>query len=466
MRTQAEVAVQRLRPHRANAELDRLARSTACTGEGVQLATADVAGWLDERRRANRFRVERIPFEDLRDWSFDPVTGNLGHRSGRFFTVEGLRATVDDDPGQQWQQPIIVQPEIGILGLLAKEFDGVLHLLMQAKMEPGNANLLQLSPTVQATRSNYMKVHRGADVRYLEYFTRPEQGTVMIDVLQSEHGSWFFRKANRNMLVEAGGEVAVDDNFCWLTIGQIGELLRRDDVVNMDARTILGCLTARPDRGSRHSDAELLFWLTAERSRRSLRAERVPLGEVTGWTRTPDTVERPDHRYFRVVAVSVEAGNREVARWSQPLFEPVAQGLCAFVTHQFDGVAHVLVNARVEGGFLNTLELGPTVQCVPANYQHLPPEQRPPLLDFVLSAAPDRVRYAAVHSEEGGRFLNAQIRYLFVEATEEIAVLDPPPGFLWVTPGQLTSLLRHSNYVNVQARTLLSCLTTGAAIIG
>lgn len=152
---------------------ERFARSAAVR-QGVVRHTDEVHGWLEERRRAHRFRVERIPFAGLDGWSFDPGSGNLGHRSGKFFTVEGLRVTTSTDGrDRQWHQPIIRQPEVGILGILVKEFDGVPHFLMQAKMEPGNRNLLQLSPTVQATRSNYTKAHRGADVRYVEYFTDP-----------------------------------------------------------------------------------------------------------------------------------------------------------------------------------------------------------------------------------------------------------------------------------------------------
>ena len=77
--------------------------------------------------------------------------------------------------------------------------------------------------------------------------------------------------------------------------------------------------------------------------------------------------------------------------------------------------------------------------------------------------APARVRYSALHSEEGGRFLNAVSRYLVVEADESQAPLDPPPGFQWVSYGQLAALARHSHYVNVQARTLLACLNTLSA---
>ncbi|MER5772604.1 NDP-hexose 2,3-dehydratase family protein [Streptomyces sp. NPDC001985] len=438
---------------------------SARTAHGRGPATGEFAGWLAGRARAHHFRVEPIAFADLDGWSFERTTGNLVHRSGRFFTIEGLHITRDEGPFREWRQPIINQPEVGILGILAKEFDGVLHFLMQAKMEPGNPNLLQLSPTVQATRSNYTKVHRGADVKYLEYFVRPGAGRrVLADVLQSEHGAWFYRKANRNMLVETDEDVPLDEDFCWLTLGQIGELLRRDNVVNMDARTVLACApTARAEAGALHSDTELLSWITAERSRHEVRVRRIPLAEVKDWARGEWSVDHQPERYFRVMAVSVQAENREVTSWTQPLFQPVGTGVTAFVARRFGGVPHVLAHARVEAGFLDTVELAPTVQYTPGNYAHLDPADRPPFLDLVLGADPRRVRYEAVHSEEGGRFHHAESRYLIVEADEEQAPAVPPPGYRWVTPGQLTSLVRRGHDVNVQARSLLACFTTLAA---
>ncbi|WP_455360105.1 NDP-hexose 2,3-dehydratase family protein [Streptomyces sp. SYSU K21746] len=451
-----------LQPREDPTVADRIARS-ATVAVGARLRTEDFPDWLEGRRRAHRFGVRRIPFAELDGWSFEETTGNLVHRSGRFFSVEGLHVTTGQGPHREWYQPIIKQPEVGILGILVKEFDGVLHFLMQAKMEPGNRNLLQLSPTVQATRSNYTKVHQGADVKYIEYFTEPGRGRVLADVLQSEHGSWFFRKSNRNMLVEAVGDVPVHDDFCWLTLGQIGELLHRDNVVNMDARTVLACAPFPDEEASAlYSDAELLSWFTAERSRHDVHAERVPLAAVPGWTRGESTIEHEAGRYFDVVAVAVEAGSREVTGWTQPLFEPRGLGVTAFLTRRIGGVPHVLVHARIEGGFLDTVELGPTVQYTPGNYAHLSGADRPPFLDLVLAADPARIRYEAVHSEEGGRFLNAESRYLLIEADEEQAPLDPPAGYRWATPGQLSTLVRHGHYLNVQARTLLACLNATA----
>ncbi|MFJ5233525.1 NDP-hexose 2,3-dehydratase family protein [Kitasatospora sp. NPDC088391] len=430
----------------------RIARSAAAR-EGARLSTEQFAEWLAGRGLANDFKVEKIPFADLVGWSFDPDTGNLVHRSGRFFSVEGLHVTVDDGPYREWHQPVIKQPEVGILGILVKEFDGVLHCLMQAKMEPGNRNLLQLSPTVQATRSNYTKVHQGADVKYIEYFIGGRPRRVLADVLQSEHGSWFFHKSNRNMIVEALDDVPLDEDFCWLTFGQIAELLGRDNVVNMDSRTVLSCApVADPAGRALHSDTELLSWFTGQRSRYDIRAERVPLAGLPGWKQGEESIDHEQGRFFKVVAVNVTAGSREVTSWTQPLIEPVGPGVAAFLTRRIDGVRHVLAHAKVEGGFLDAVELAPTVQCTPGNHDH-----RPPFLDRMLDAAPEQVRYRAVHSEEGGRFLHAEADYLIVEEDER-EPLREPEGYAWVTPGQLSALVRHGHYVNVQARTLLAVL--------
>jgi oxidase EvaA len=320
-----------------------------------------------------------------------------------------------------------------------------------------------MAPTVQGTKSNYTKVHRGADVPYLDYFTERDLGRVHRDVLQSEPGSWFFRKANRNMLVEVFGEVPRYEDFCWLTLGQIGRLLRRDNLVNMCSRTVLSCFPmGDSDAGALHSDAELQSWFTVERSRHDIDFHLVPLNGIQGWERNEYDIARPDERFFRVVAVSVVADNREVKGWSQPLFEPYSTSVVAFLRTRISGVPHLLAHAKIEAGFLETVELGPTVQCAPANWAHLPEADQPPFLDVVRGARPEQIRYATVHAEEGGRFLNAEGTYMVVDVDESQAPLNPPPGFKWVTPGQLNSLTAHGRYVNMQARSLLACINTGA----
>ncbi len=439
-------------------ELDHRFALSARVTDGRICTNADFDRWFAGQRTANPFEVITIPFDQMRGWSFVPGTGDLVHQADRFFRIEGLGVTRDLGGHNRWSQPIINQPEIGVLGILVKEFDGVLHLLMQAKMEPGNIGTVQLSPTVQATRSNYLGTHGGRAVPYLEYFTGRSAGRIVVDVLQSEQGSWFLRKRNRNMIVEVDGDVPGHPDFVWLTLGQVNRLLGLDNVVNMDARTVLSCLPADSDASapSMLGDTELLHWLTELRSRHELVQRTLPLATLDGWYRDANVIAHDSGRYFRVVAAEVSAANREVPSWTQPLIEPSGPGVIAFLTRRIFGVPHLLVQARSEAGSMDVAEIAPTVQYQPCNYHGLG-GRLPAFADVVARARPEQFLYDTIQSEEGGRFMEAANRYQIVDVGDDFP-LETPVNHAWVTPQQLMGLLRHAYYVNVQARSLLAGL--------
>ncbi|GLW89882.1 NDP-hexose 2,3-dehydratase family protein [Actinokineospora globicatena] len=452
----------------------RFAGSAACRASAVADPN-DVREWFDNARNTNRTTVAFASLDDLPGWHTDPRTGVIGHDTGKFFSVEGLRVRLPGAPVESWHQPIINQPEIGILGFLVKEFDGVPHLLMQAKTEPGNLGGAQLAPTVQATRSNYTRVHGGRAIPYLDYFQRTGPHRVLADVRQSEQGSWFRHKRNRNMIVEVTGDVPVLPGFRWFTLGQLHERFAVDDAVNMDARTVLSCMPFTGDepvpadgddfrsalahscderRGGLHATRGVLNWITDARVRADLAVEPVALDGLPGWVRRAGRIRHEDGLFFDVVGVHVRSGEREVRQWSQPMIKPHGTGVIAFLVTRIDGVLHALAHARVEPGFVDSVELAPTVQCAPSTYDGLQHVPRPAFLDDVLTAHPDRVRFDTTMSEEGGRFHDARNRYLVVEVEPRLE----PPDFRWLTVWQLADLIRHSHYVNIQARGLVACL--------
>lgn len=436
--------------------------------------------WFDERRRQHEHHVRRTPLDRLDGWNVDPVTGCITHRTGRFFSVQGLEIDTDHRMPGRWSQPVIVQPEIGILGIVVRVVDGQVYCLMQAKMEPGNINQLQLSPTVQATHSNYSQVHGGRAVPYLEHFQVPRLGRWVYDALQSEQGSWFLAKRNRNVIVEVTEDLPLLDDFCWLSLDRIALLLRQENVLNMDARTVLAglpfllCgvpsamgdpvgLLGRPER-PRHTTEELLSWFTEAKARHRLTRRLVPLDRLPDWEWRDGAIEHREDRYFSVIGVDVVATDREVSRWSQPLLAPRGRGLIGFLGRALDGTFHVLVHAKTEAGTLDVVEMAPTVSCIPANYAPGGPLARPRFLDVLERARGSQVLVDVVQSEEGGRFYHAESRYMIVDIGEEVDV-DVPPDYCWMTLGQLTAFVRHGNYVNVAARCLLSCLVGDPATL-
>lgn len=439
-----------------------------------------------EKKAATHHNITRIPFSKLKGWSFENNTGNLVHDTGKFFSIEGIHIKTNWGKVQEWSQPIINQPEIGFLGIITKKIDGVLYFLMQAKIEPGNINAVQLSPTLQATKSNYTKVHDGNAPQYLAYFMddRPDV-TVLLDQLQSEQGARFLKKRNRNIIIEVNTDIEVKDEFCWLTLGQIKELLALDNVINMDTRTVisgipfgdintlndLGTFELKNDIGSGlllseldttsalHSIEDVISWITRHKAFAELEVERIPLNSIKDWATDDNSIYHKDKKYFEVIAVQAEIGNREVASWTQPLVKSAQEGLIAFIIKKINGVYHFLVQAKMESGNFDIIELAPTVQCLTGNYRKGQNEYDVQFIDYVLEPEKNKatVHYSTFQSEEGGRFFKEQNQNMIVEVGDDFGQALPEK-FIWMTLHQIKTFIKFNNYLNIQSRSLLSAV--------
>ena len=440
--------------------------------------TDEVLAWIERRNRDVEVRVDEVPFSELRGWAFDPSTSNLCHESGKFFSIIGIDVYKNQDGIARWQQPIINQPEIGYLGIICKEFDGVLYFLLQAKIEPGNVNCVQLSPTLQATRSNYTCIHGGKCPAYLDYFkgARPDQ--IILDQLQSEQGARFFRKRNRNMIIRVDSDIDVGDDFRWLTLGQIKSLMAVDNTVNMDTRTVLSGLNFHVDaslmteighsefsRALLDSEAHvegvnsidgLLHEISELKSRYELVVDKMPLKAVSDWLIRPNEIVRQDRRFFRIFGVNVTISNREVTKWCQPIMQPMQEGLCVLFAQMRNGLLHFLLQAKVECGNFDVVEFAPTIQCLTGDFRQV---AKPPTFvrEFLDGSIKGRLIFDVMQSEEGGRFYHEQNRNVIMLLDQDLSI-PVPENYKWLTLGQIKELLRFNNYLNIQVRSLIASL--------
>ncbi len=450
----------------------RLLRS-AQTADSQMMPNAQFSAWMGQKRAEVGVTVEPIPFSEMDKWGFDDH-GNLRHESGRFFSIEGLDVRTDWHGGQYWQQPIINQPEIGFLGFIVQEHAGVLHFLCQAKVEPGNDPAVQLSPTLQATRSNYTQVHGGNAPLFLEYFTGEKPRTVLLDQLQSEQGARFLRKRNRNIIIEVIEKLTLPPQFCWLTLGQLKALGQKDNVLNMDSRTVISSIdfrhgveaktptsgfgqlvlnSATDTQNAVHSFSELTHWVTQAKALHDLHQNPMPLRDVSGWCTTDTAIEHESGRYFRVKAFRAQITNREVMSWTQPLVESAQHGLIACICKPINGVLHFLIQRKMEGGNRDLIELTSTVHCLPDNYD----SGTLPYLREVQQSAPEAAIIDTHQSEEGGRFYFEQNRNMIIMLPKD-AQLSTHDDYKWLTLGQILAFAQHANYCTIQLRSLLSLL--------
>jgi oxidase EvaA len=454
-----------------------LLRSLCSVNDGAESSFEAILQLIERRNREVAVDIKTVPFSRLQGWIMDE-DGSLRHSTGKFFSVEGIEVTTDYGAVHHWTQPVISQPEIGYLGLLAKEFNGVLHFLMQMKIEPGNINRVQVSPTLQATKSNFRQAHRGRKPLYLDCFENAAPHQIIVDQLQSEHGSRFLRKRNRNIIIMADGGIEVHEDFCWMTAGQIKELMILDDKVNSPARSVFSLLnmgayilpfddtrgisdfgkslllSAQANHGLYTMDY-LLSWLTGVKARYDLNVRPNPLSKMTEWRINDSEIFHQDGKFFKVLGINVSIASREVASWSQPVIAPVQNYFCAFIIKEINGVPHFLMQAKLECGNYDVMELAPSIQCLTGKDGR--PNGYVPFLDYVRNVNHERVLYDTMQSEEGGRFYHDRNRYMLIIAGEDLDEA-PPENYVWMTLHQIYSFLRFNNFVNAQARSLLAAL--------
>lgn len=465
-----------------NNSIGALLIESACIDEGVH-SYHEIHDWYRKIRDKYQYKVTRIPFSKMTQWHLNENSGDFSHESGGFFSVRGLQFSCEiKGQKETWQQPIIDQPEIGILGFATRTIEGVLHLLVQAKMEPGNSNLIQLSPTVQATRSNYMRLHGGRPTRYLELFL--DTKSLILDQLHSEQGTKYFKKRNRNMIcIAPDNHLEEHDEYLWLTLGQISKLCSHENMVHLDTRSILGGINYYYEginnqniekklnicgygagvlksiccdiNSGTHQYQDIIHWITGEKFSRRIHQEFLGLSNIEDWVCGENEIAQIDKKYFSIYAVSVEAENREVSSWNQPLIHTHKGGVYLLISQEIDGILHFLIQCRCEPGLIDVVELAPTVQCNPKNHDQL----NIPYSEYISkSSDASKVVFDSILAEEGGRFIDSDQRHLIIHIEKDINI-EIVGSYRWMTLRQIQEIGRYSNYLNIELRSILSCVS-------
>ncbi len=443
--------------------------------EGNVSSNREIREWIDKRKQTLRVSVEKIDFSYNGFWYYDGEPGYIRNRNNSFFQVAGYQEIEEDQIVAE--QPIIIQDEIGYLGIICRMMDGCLNFLMQAKIEPGNINAIQLSPTLQATKSNLAQKHGGKSPEYWKYFVDSGRHTVLVDQLQSEQSSRFYRKRNRNIIILVEDEVPLKKSHRWMTLGQIKELMKVPNLVNMDTRTVLSCLRfyAGPETAEglagyfrdralfssvyREPDFSLIHrawnYINDYRQFNGRITRLLPLKSLKGWKMTDTEIVCRTPYDFKVIYCRIEIEDREVRYWEQPLIQALGRAVFGIFTCVDGGVRKYLVRARHEIGCFDGMEIGPLVQLEPNN-----PRNRPDRLEKLFLQKLDsgeNVVTDVLLSEEGGRFYHEENRNVIIEIPKDGAG-DLPEGVFWMDYATVSEMIQFNNNVNIQLRNLISLI--------
>ncbi len=449
-------------------------RNTAGTVNTME----DLRHWIETRNKEIKVDIRKVDFSYHGFWYYDDRDGYIRNLNNSFFQVAGYQEIEEDKI--ICEQPIILQNEIGYLGIICKKIGGCLNFLMQAKIEPGNINKIQISPTIQATKSNFTRMHGGKAPAYLDYFVQRERYTVIVDQIQSEQSSRFYKKRNRNIILFVDDDVELLDSHRWMTLGQIKEFMKEDNMVNMDTRTVLSCLplpVSNLDADEKErtenifhdkafyqsmcaptdykSISRIYSTVNDYKMYRSEKSRLVPLKSLKSWCVSPTEIYCKKPYDFKVIYCYIEIEGREVKYWEQPLFEATSPAIFGIFTCVCDGIRKFMIRTKVELGCFDAAELGPVIQLEPTNPRNKLNSMERLFLDKLEKG--NGILKDVMLSEEGGRFYHEENRNVIIEVdAEEIGSL--PPGYFWVDFSTLNVMVQFNNVLNIQLRNLLALL--------
>lgn len=429
--------------------------------------------WLYEKRKNAEMTVSPIGLDESREWR--KRDGVIQHVTGGFFSIGGVTSNSDFSDLNGIEQPIIKQPETGLLGFIVMPHGNTFNWLVQAKPEPGNVAAVQLAPTVQATRSNYTRQHGGAPTHYLDFFIR-DCDSLATNSLQSEQGTRFLHKFNRNAIrlvtQDPGCQTA---NFRWFTPRQLKATLLEDYSVNTDARSVIVSAPwhmvtegEMPFKSARFKGWPALTksYLTPVRptligrmatALRNIRSsvgidiQHVDLEELRRWSVNEQSIASTSgHGPFEIKFYSVDAPEREKPCWDQPLLQSKTVDNVTLFAQERDGVLQFLLRFSFEIGLQGGAEFGPSYKQESA----VPP---PAWIQEALTPGNGRKRISVEQSEEGGRFMHSRCKYSIIELPDTFVPGDGDGNF-WLTLSELEAVCRTPKLLTNEARSAISIL--------
>jgi len=409
--------------------------------------------WFQIQKKTTKIFTKTVSLSNLKMWTNN--SANISHKSKKFFKIVGIKI-FSNFFEKNWDQPIIIQNELGILGIIKNTKDN--KYLLQAKVEPGNKNKLQLSPSVQATKSNYNQVHGGKQVPYIEYFLNNKKAKF---INQSEQGFRYLYKFNSNVLIEVDNKFKIKPNFFWFSLKDLLILINKKNIINMDTLSVFSSHIIKKKKDfPLISNNKLKSWILNNDKKYYLKSKIVLLTNLKDWIYKNKSIIHKNKKHFSVIGVDIKTNKREVNHWSQPLIKGKDKAFIGYLIKKFNHTNHYLCRYILKPG-LKASALTSTINTSDIkNYNkddNLSDFQKSILKKVFLNKKfNNQTLYDNILSDEGGRFYHCQIRYKAVLLADNYK-FDIPETYMWISQNQMIDMIKNKK-IDIEARLLFGCI--------
>jgi dTDP-4-dehydro-6-deoxy-alpha-D-glucopyranose 2,3-dehydratase len=409
--------------------------------------------WFNRQKKNNKIKVEIIDINKASNWKVNK--DEIFHISKKFFKIIGIKVNTNFFE-KNWDQPIIIQNELGILGIIKDPKKN--KYLLQAKFEPGNKNKIQLSPTVQATKSNFSQIHGGKKVPYLSLFLKHRKKDIFN---QSEQGFRYLYKFNSNILVNSKMNIKTLPSFFWFKLPELVKMIRKKNLLNMDTLSVISSHIKLNKLDKPINSTKFIEqWFKKKDKKFFIKSKIISLSKLKDWIFNYKKIVHKNNDHFSVIAINVETNKREVNSWCQPIIRGKNLALSGFIIKKFNNTDHYLCRYILKPG-LKKSALTCTVNTGNIkNFnkdKNLPNIQKKLLRKFFLNKKYKKSKiFDNIMSDEGGRFFHSEIRYLGLSINDDIGI-NLPSNYIWVSQNQLIKMIKKKKF-DIEGRLLFGCL--------
>ena len=408
--------------------------------------------WFISQKKKQKINIKIKSLNKLTNWHKNKK--HITHNSRKFFKIIAIDVK-SNMIGKNWDQPIIIQNEKGILGILKDSVKN--KYLLQAKVEPGNKNRLQLSPTVQATKSNYQRVHGGKKIPYLSYFLKNRKNFED----QFEQGYRYLYKSNYNSLINVKKKIKILKNYFWLDKADIKELVKKRSILNMDTISVFSTFLKKEKKDiPLNSHTKILKWISKKDRFYRLKTKIKPLNSLKDWKVTNEKIIHKKNKHFSVIGINIKSNKREIKEWDQPIIKGKKLAFVGFIISKFNETNHYLCRYNKKPGLRNsTLSCSINTSDI-KNYKKintLSEFQKYLINNFLIKKNKKfKTIYENILSDEGGRFYNCEIKYKALLTNKNFKI-KLPKDYMWISQNQMIKMIKRKK-IDIEARLLFGCI--------
>ncbi len=411
-----------------------------------------IKNWLKKQKKKHKLKVKVIKLKDIVKWKID--NSKIYHKTKKFFKIVGIKVLTNFNK-KNWDQPMIVQNEVGILGIIKNTKTN--KYLLQSKVEPGNINKLQLAPTVQATKSNYNRVHGGKKVPYINYFLKSKK---TIPSLQSEQGFRYLNKFNSNILLKTSKFIEIKPEFYWFNKNEIKELIKIRNIINMDTLSVFSSFMTKVKKDYPINSIRKIYdWVKINNKKFFMKTKIVDLIKLKDWTYNSTKIEHKKKKHFSIIGINASTNKREIKNWSQPIIKGKEMAFAGFIKTKFNNIEHYLCRYTLKPGHksggisctVNTSDINNYSKNHTLNIN----EKYFIKKYFFSQYSKKNIIYDNTLSDEGGRFYQCQIRYMISKLLYPDSI-KIPNNYIWISHNQIVDMIRDQK-LDIEARLLFAC---------